>query len=182
MPMSDDDRRYLLAYLKKTEDGVLQSIGHLTPSQWTFKADPSRWSIAECVEHLVLEEQTLFRGVTQTVVNIPLPDGQARANHEQDQRIIQFLTDRSQKVSAGESVRPSGKLATVADGIAQFSKVRGETIEWVRTTPLDLRAHGTVNPDLRYLDAYGYWILLGAHSARHTAQMEEVKEAAGYPK
>jgi hypothetical protein len=182
LPMSDEDRKYLLGYLKKTGDDVIRTVAHLTPSQWTYKPDPTRWSIAECVEHLVMEEQTLFQAITQKVVKIPPPDGQARANREQDERIIQFMMDRSQKVSAGESVVPHGKLATVEEGIAQFSKARGESSEWVRTTQLDLRGHGTANPSLHYLDAYGYWILLAAHSARHTAQMEEVKSAPGYPK
>lgn len=180
--MSDEDRKYLLGYLKKTGDGVIGAIAHLTPAQWIYKPDPTRWSIAECVEHLVLEEQTLFPAITQKVVKIPLPDGQARATREQDERVIQFMTDRSQKISAGESVVPHGKLATVEEGIAQFSKVRGDTIEWVRTTQVDLRGHGTANPDLHFLDAYGYWILVAAHSARHTVQMEEVKRARGYPK
>jgi len=182
LPMSDEDRKYLLGYLKKTGDGVIGAIAHLTPDQWTYKPDATRWSIAECVEHLILEEQALFPAITQKVVEIPLPDGQDRANHQQDERIIQFMTDRSQKVSAAESVAPHGKLSTVEEGIAQFSKVRGDTIEWVRTTQVDLRGHGTANPTLHFLDAYGYWILVAAHSARHTAQMEEVKSAPGYPK
>lgn len=182
LPMSDEDRKYLLGYLKKTGDDVIHSIAHLTPSQWTYKPDATRWSIAECVEHLVMEEHTLFPAVTQQVVKIPLPDGQARANREQDERIIQFMMDRSQKMSAAESVSPHGKLPTVEEGIAQFSKARGESSEWVRTTQLDLRGHGTANPSLHYLDAYGYWILLAAHSARHTAQIEEVKSTPGYPK
>jgi hypothetical protein len=117
LPVSDEDRKYLLEYLKKTGDGVIGAIAHLTPAQWTYKPDPTRWSIAECVEHLVLEEQTLFPAVTQKVVKIPLPDGQARASREQDERAIQFMTDRSQKVSAGESVAPHGKLLTVEQGI-----------------------------------------------------------------
>lgn len=182
LPMSGEDRKYLMGYLKKTGDDVIRSIAHLSPSQWTYKPDPSRWSIAECVEHLLIEEQTLFQVVTQQVVKIPLPEDQARANREQDERIVQFMTDRSQKVSAAESVQPHGKLVTAEDGIAQFSKARGETIEWVRTTQVDLRGHGTANPTFHYLDAYGYWIVLAAHSARHTAQMEEVKSAPGYPK
>lgn len=119
LPMSDEDRKYLLGYLKKTEDGVFGAIAHLTPAQWTYKPDPTRWTIAEWVEHLVLEEQMLFPAITQKVVKIPLPDGQARASREQDERIIQFMTDRSQKVSAAESVAPHGKLATVEEGIAR---------------------------------------------------------------
>jgi hypothetical protein len=76
--ISHEDRKYLLAYLKKTEEGVLKSIAGLSQAQWTYKPDPSRWSAAECVEHLVIEEHTLFTAITQQVVKIPIPDGQAR--------------------------------------------------------------------------------------------------------
>ncbi len=92
------------------------------------------------------------------------------------------MTGRRQKVSAAESVQPRGKLVTLKEGIAQFSKARGETIEWVRAAPAGLRGHGTTNPTFHYLDAYGYLLVLAAHSARHTAQIVEVKTAPGYPK
>jgi len=182
LPLSAEDRDYLLTYLKKTEDDLLHSIGKLTPAQWTYKPDPSRWSIAECVEHLVLEEQTLFPAITNQVVRIPLPDNQARATRAEDQRIVQYMTDRTQKVSAAESVTPRGSLRSPEEGAAQFSKVREETIAWVKTTQVDLRGHGAANPTLHFVDAYGYFLVLAAHSARHTAQIEEVKTAPGYPK
>jgi hypothetical protein len=172
--LSEEDRKFLLDYLKKTRDGVLQSIAGLSQAQWTYKPDPSRWSAAECVEHLVIEEHTLFAAITQQVVKIPIPDGQARAAREQDERIIQFMMDRSKKVNAGEAVRPHGKLATPAEGIEQFSKARKESIEWVRATQLDLRGFGTANSTFKSLDAYQYFILMAAHSARHTEQIEEV--------
>ena len=182
VPLSEADRKFLLEYLKKTEDDVVRSVGHLSVAQWTYKPDPTRWSIAECVEHLVLEEPTLFNLATRQAGRMPLPEDQPRAGREQDERLIKFAVDRSQKMSAAESVQPHGKLATPEEGIAQFSKARGETIDWVRTTQADLRGHGTANPMFGYLDAYEYLIMLPAHSARHTAQMEEVKSAPGYPK
>jgi len=181
LPLSEEDRDYLLTYLKKTEDDLLRSIAKLTPAQWTYQSDPSRWSIAECVEHLVLEEQTLFPAINQ-VVRIPLPGNQARSTRAEDQRIVQYMTGRTQKVSAAESVNPRGSLGSPEEGAAQFSKVREETIAWVRTTAVDLRGHGTANPTFHFLDAYGYFLVLAAHSARHTAQIEEVKTAPGYPK
>jgi hypothetical protein len=181
-PLSDADRAFLLEYLNRTRDGVLAAIAQLTPAQWNYKPGAGRWSIAECVEHLILEEQMIYRAVNQQVIRLPLPDGQPRAGREHDQQIIQYLTDRSQKTSAAESIEPHGTLTTAKDGIARFSKVRADTIGWVQATGLDLRAHGTANPTFQFLDAYGYWILTAAHSARHTAQMEEVKAAPGYPK
>jgi len=172
--LTEEDRKYLLAYLKKTGDGVIQSITGLSQAQWTYKPDPSRWSVAECVEHLAMEEHTLFAAISQQVVKIPIPEGQARGTRELDERIVEYMLDRTKKVNASEAVRPHGKLATPADGIAQFSKAREETVAWIRATQLDLRGFGTANPTFKSLDAYQYFILMAAHSARHTEQIEEV--------
>lgn len=105
-----------------------------------------------------------------------------RSDRRQDERVIQYRTDRSQKVSAAESVQPHGKFRSPEEGLAEFGKARGETIEWVRGTQVDLRDHGVSNPTFGFLDAYGYLLFLSAHSARLTAQIEEVKAAAGYPR
>jgi hypothetical protein len=96
------------------------------------------------------------------------------AAREQDERIIEYMLDCGKKVNAGEAVRPHGKLATPAEGLSAFSKAREESMEWVRATQLDLRAFGTANPTFKFLDAYQYFILMAAHSARHTEQIEEV--------
>ena len=137
-PLSREDRDYLVIYLTRTKDDLLRSIAKLTPAQWTYKPDPARCSIAECVEHLIIEEQTLFPAITTQVIRIPLPDGQTRATRAQDQRIVQYMTDRTQKVAAAESVQPRGALASPEEGAARFSKAREATIEWVRATASDL--------------------------------------------
>ena len=134
------------------------------------------------MEHLIIEEQTLFPAITTQVIRIPLPDGQTRATRAQDQRIVQYMTDRTQKVAAAESVQPRGALASPEEGAARFSKAREATIEWVRATASDLRGNGTANPTFHYLDAYGYFLVLAAHSSRHTAQIEEVKTSPGCPR
>ena len=99
----------------------------------------------------MIEEHTLFAAITGQVVKIPFPDGQSPVGREQGERIIQFMLDRSKKVNAAEANKPHGKLPTSAEGIAQFSKAREESIAWVRATQLDLRAFGAPNAMFRYL-------------------------------
>ena len=45
----------------------------------------------------------------------------------------------------------------------------------------DLRGHAAPHPAFRMLDGYQWILLLSGHAARHTAQIEEVKRAPGYP-
>ena len=52
----------------------------------------------------------------------------------------------------------------------------------MRTTPDDLRDHFVEHPVFKTVDAYQIILMMSAHTQRHTAQLNEVKQAAGYPK
>ena len=63
-----------------------------------------------------------------------------------------------------------------------FTAARDTTVDYVKTTADDMRAHAAPHPVLKTLDGYQWLLLLSAHTARHTTQIEEVKTSAGYPK
>ena len=63
-----------------------------------------------------------------------------------------------------------------------FTESRDKTIEFIRTTQEDLRSHTLPHPVMKTLDAYQWVLLLSAHSQRHTAQIDEVKSHANFPK
>ena len=52
---------------------------------------------------------------------------------------------------------------------------------FLKATP-DLRDHAIDSPLGKKLDAYEWVLFIGAHSERHTKQMQEVKDAPGFPK
>ena len=58
-----------------------------------------------------------------------------------------------------------------------FKEVRAKEIAFLEQTKADLRNHIADNPALDAMDAYQWIIFNGAHSKRHTAQIEEVKTA-----
>ena len=62
-----------------------------------------------------------------------------------------------------------------------FLAAREKTTAYVKTTTDDLHGHSAPHPVFKMLDGYQWVLLLSGHSARHTAQIEEVKASAGYP-
>ena len=52
---------------------------------------------------------------------------------------------------------------------------------YVKETNDNLRGHGGPHPIFKILDGYQRLLLLSGHSARHTAQILEVKASPGYP-
>jgi DinB superfamily len=179
-PLDAADREFLLGWLRRTGESYAKAPAGLTPAQWRFNPAPDRWSIAECAEHVVIAEGDLFRVATQQILRIPLPEGQQRLGRSDDDRLLQRMTDRSRKVTAAESQRPKGAYATPADAARAFAAARAATIEWVSATQTDLRGHG-VKAQGGFTDAYQFLLTIAAHTARHLAQIDEVKADGNFP-
>jgi uncharacterized damage-inducible protein DinB len=178
--LSQKDRDAGVKYLEETRAKFVASIDGLSDAQWTFKAGPDRWSIAEVAEHLAVSETTILQLVTDRVMKSPkAPVGEARPA---DAKIIEVITDRSAKAQAPEFLRPTDRFSTRAALKADFEAARKRTIDYLKTTQDDLRGHSMAHPAMKTIDGYQWVLLLAAHSARHTAQIEEGKTAAGYPK
>jgi len=172
------DRAALVADFDKTGAAFAASLKDLTPEQWNFKAAPDRWSIAECAEHIA-ESETFIRGFIEKAVFA----GGAKATPEakKDPMIAKFIVDRSQKFQAPEPLKPTRKYATPSDALAAFNASRGVNLELIRKHD-DLRDVAGMHPAFKEVDAYGWFLFLSGHTARHTMQIEEVKSSAGYPK
>lgn len=151
----------------------------VSEAQWKFKATPESWSIAETAEHIATSEGTILGMITRQMMQAP---PKKAGEGIPDQKLIAGITDRSQKAQAPEMLRPVNKWATRDALVKDFNAARDKSVEWMKTTTGDLRAHAAPHPAFGPLDVRQWMLLLAGHSARHTAQIEEVKTAAGYPK
>jgi hypothetical protein len=180
--LTPQERDAAIKQFETTRDNFLKSIAGLSPKQWTFKPAPDRWSVAEVAEHITVSEGTLL-GLVQTQVMQSAADPAKREQVKgKDQFILEKVPDRSRKAQAPEILKPTGRWATEADLVTEFDTRRAATIEYIRTTNDDLRDHFFDHPLLGTLDGYQWLLLITAHSARHTAQIEEVKADPNFPK
>jgi hypothetical protein len=155
----------------------------LSAEQWKYKAAPDRWSVADCVEHLALTEEFLFQQQLQgRVMKTAAAPVDPSAAKEGDEWILKVIPDRSNKAQAPEPLRPSGKWATPQEALKAFFASRKKTLEYVKKTQDDLRAHKLEAPFGRTLDGYHWLLLVSAHTERHTAQALEVKADPSFPK
>src|SRR5947207_15592544 len=70
-PLTQPERDSLLKHLQQTRQAFLDSISGLSEAQWTFKAGPDRWSIAEVAEHIAVSETTILQMVTNQIIKVP---------------------------------------------------------------------------------------------------------------
>ena len=177
------ERERLVNHLKNTRKALAKETKGLTPEQWSFKAGPERWSVAECLEHITVSEDLIFDYTINTVMKTPAQPEKynAAAAQAKDDQIAKMIPDRSWKAQAPEQLRPSGKWASPAETWKHFAASRKATIEYAKKQA-GLRAHFMDGPRIKDMDGYQWLLFLSAHSERHTAQIREVKADAKFPK
>ena len=181
--LTKSDRAALVNYLKETRNGVETATKGLTDEQLKFKPAPDRWSIAECMEHIAAAEDYLFDLVSNKVMKtagLTEPFDLAKA-HEIDAKVKAGVTDRSQKAQAPEPLVPTNRFGSPQGSWKHFVESRKRTIEFVQNEN-GLRARVMDSPVAKNMDAYQWVLFLSAHSARHTAQILEVRRDPNFPK
>jgi hypothetical protein len=177
--LTSADRDKGVAYLQQTEDGVASAVKGLSEAQLKFKPAPDRWSVAETLEHIALAEDFIFQNINEKTMKAPA-GAATRDIAKADAAVLAMVPDRSHKAQAPGPLVPSGRW-TPAETLARFEKSRAHTIEFLQSTQ-DLRQHVIDSPLGQPLDAYEWLLFIGAHSARHTKQIEEVKADPNFPK
>jgi hypothetical protein len=180
--LTPEERESALKSFQTTRDNFLKSIAGLSQKQWTFKPGPDRWSVAEVAEHITVSESSLSGLVEQKIMMSPAAPEKREQVKGKDEMILQRVPDRSHKAQAPEFLRPTGRWTTEADLTKAFEESRKATIDYIRTTNDDLRDHFFDHPVFGTLDGYQWLLLISSHSARHTAQIEEVKADPNFPK
>ncbi|MFN2477079.1 MAG: DinB family protein [Chthoniobacterales bacterium] len=179
--LGKDERQRAIDYMKETEKAFLAAVDKVSDGQWKFKAAPDRWSIAETAEHIATAEDFIWARVGE-MMKAPANPERASETQGKDKIIFDKIPDRSHKAQAPEPLKPTGKFATREELVKHFTEVRAAEIAFLEQTKEDLRSHIADNPALDAMDAYQWIIFNGAHSKRHTAQIDEVKTDANYPK
>jgi Protein of unknown function (DUF664). len=174
------DRESLVQYLEKTRKELLVATKGLSEQQWNFKPATNRWSVAEIVEHIAAAEDMIFETVRDKVMATPAisPSADFKAD---DEFILKNVPDRTSKFPAPEPLIPSKRFGSSQDSLKHFEASRAKTLSFAKETK-GLREHAMDSPLGKKFDAHQWLLFLGAHSERHTKQLNEVKADPGFPK
>lgn len=179
--LTQGERDRALSELYASRKQFLDSVAGLTEAQWSFKPAPNVWSIAECAEHIAVSEDLLLDMLPKLMQSPAEPQKRAEVKGK-DEFVLKAMVDRSHKFQAPEMLVPTHRWPTQAALVDHFKQSRDRTLDYVRTTGDDLRDHFFEHPAFKTVDAYQFILIMSAHSQRHTLQLNEVKQAAGFPK
>lgn len=185
----------MLDELAKETEAIItfaESLQKLSPAQWTWKPNPKRWSVAECVGHLnIFGEHYLSRSAKAMQGSKPLaqPAQNFKSGYwgEKLTNTMKPLPDNSipSPMSTLGKFDPSKKNRVNANTLNTFIQQRKDMLAQIKQAgncDLEgLRITSTLGPIIRFKlgDTYRFMV---AHDQRHILQMKKVMAEAGFPK
>ncbi len=159
----------------------LRKLVSAVPEQWwTRRADPDRWSVAECVAHLNLTSAEYLPRIDQAIAKAEQIPARPTASYRRDP--IGWLLWRAM----GPPVRVKAKttapfvptnVRSVSALIQEFEKLQEEQLQRLARAdglPLgDVRVASPFNDKVKY-NLYSCFSILPRHEHRHLWQAEQV--------
>ncbi|MGH2566484.1 MAG: DinB family protein [Ginsengibacter sp.] len=177
--LTDAERKFAIDHLKQTQADLVAAVQGLSDVQLNFKPAPDRWSILECVQHIMLSSKSLWE--SQQIAMMERNDSNWKASFPDDS-VIKLLEDRTHKAQAPEPLKPvHSPYKTLDKTLKVFNKDRDKLIDYVRTSRDDMRNH-FIKAWLDVFDTYQWILIISAHTNRHTQQINEVKADPNFPK
>jgi hypothetical protein len=174
-------KAYLTDYYQQTYEALERSVAGLTPAQLQFKAAPDKWSVSQCLEHIVLTEKALFE-YARKGTDAPANPEKRKDLKASDEDIIKGINDRSHKATATADLIGQGKYINTKDALRDLKEGRKVIFAYLNTKSVDdLRNHVSESP-FGAIDGFHSFLFLAAHTSRHTAQIAEVKADSQFPK
>ncbi len=177
--ITDTEREAAIAELTATHEALMASVEGLSEAQLNYKSSETAWSIAECVEHITISENTII-GMMQGALQTPADASKREEVKMTDDQLLAIIRDRSNKVKTSEAFEPSGKFGSYEETLKAFVTKRTENIDMVKNTEADLRNHYGQLP-FGTVDALQVVLFMSGHTERHTKQIDEVKAHENFP-
>jgi DinB superfamily len=177
--MTPAESKWILDYLHETRQSLLRSTDWLSLDQLQFRPAPGRWSVAECMEHIVVVENRILDGI-HDAIRQPIDPATRSAFDNREGSLRELVADRSVPREAPDPVRPLGRWP-VHDLLAQFRLARARSVDCAQSQS-ELRQHFFSHRAFGVLDCYQWLLLIAAHGERHRQQAEEVIAAPGFPR
>lgn len=177
---AQNDKAYMLAYYEKTAHALTEHVQGLSKDQLQYKPSAKEWSISQCLEHIIQVEAALF-GMTAEMLKGEAKPERRKEITMTDEDLIKQITDRSFKAEAPAEMQPAGSYMDADEALEDFRAGRKVITDFLQDVELsDLRDHIEDSP-FGPADSYQSFLFIAGHTARHIAQIEEVKASEGFP-
>jgi len=172
--MDAADREQILRLIAESDAALVAAASRLSDEGARRRPEPDRWSVLECVEHVILVEDGVFANISVRSTPGPPP-----AELRREGQILRGMTKREHKFSAPESAVPTGRYSSLAEALQEFRSRRARTVSYVEQYQDDPRNRTTLHPALGPVSCLEMFLVLALHPARHALQIEEARKSLG---
>ena len=161
------------AYLAETRAEVLRAANEVPVAAWSDTPDDGGWSAAQIVDHLRIVEHGIVR-LMQKLVPAARAEGLACETDTSsviDTAFIARTMDRSRRIEAPPRVMPTGAPDRDTALAAMHAERAGLLAAMADADGLALGSLEWAHPALGAMDLYRWLVFVGAHEARHAAQL-----------
>ena len=169
----------LLNHLEENRAALHAAVDAVPSPLRETRPAADRWSVAEVLEHLGRVEEHLTRLLAAKLAEARMTNtlGPERESGRVTDSLDRVLLDRRRRITAGDRVLPRGEM-DAATALATLDKTRANLRELIVSHDgLSLGSVSHPHPVFGVLDAYQWVTFIGAHEARHAAQIAEIGEA-----
>ncbi len=168
--INDTERDFLRNYLNVSLEMTKQALQDVDKELWAYKPSGGGWSIGECMEHIMLAENALFK---QVQGSLQKPANNDKFLARKDGFVITKTTDRGKKVTT--PLKPQTVSMSKKQYIKTLENSRETIISFIQDPAVELRNHFGKSP-FGEVDTYQLILIIAGHGMRHTAQIQEVIE------
>jgi hypothetical protein len=167
---------------------VENMFGPLTARQLNWRQDATRWSVGQCLEHLLTTNKLMFgqadealnpahpRSVWQRLPGLPAVFGKLLVRSQ--------APETTRKLKAPTRARPTTSDIP-ADVVQRFVAQHREAVARVAALDEALAARAIMTSPFASIVVYSVldgWRLILAHDRRHVGQARRITQAAEFPK
>ena len=174
-------KEYMVNYYQQTFDALKKSVDGLTTEQLQFKPSADKWSISQCLDHILLTEKALFDYAKQGMEKPANPERRKEVKVKDDE-VIKGMNDRTSKAKAPDNIVGKGTYNDPAAALADLQKSRESILAYFNQFSVEDMRNRVNDSFFGPVDAYHGFLYIAGHTSRHTAQIEEVKADPNFPK
>lgn len=171
--MIPQQRSEIVQALESSREEFNAAAAGVAEAQGKAKPAPDRWSVLECVEHVVVVEKR-YLDLLAAAKMLEAP----RVDKQKEAAITAQFPDRTTKREAPEAVRPAGRFTSLAQALEQFNATRSQAIRFAQDRQADLYRMTAEHPRMGALNGAEMLLVIAGHGRRHAEQIREIKAAS----
>ncbi len=168
--INETELEFVKNYLTVSLESTTKTLDGVDNELWNYTPKSGGWSVGECMEHIMLAENALFKQIQGALSKEA--DNKKDLTY-QDGYVITKTVDRGKKVKT--PLEPQTVSMSKAEYVKWLKKSRKAITSFIEKPGLELRNHFGPSP-FGEVDAYQLVLIIAGHGMRHTAQMNEVIE------